>query len=174
MPYWLLTALKRNEMSLSDLLDYNKLKRIVSPDNVSVLLGFQQLDVEPIFNTINDGRLSNRWRETCSSENRQELDSFGQNLSHSEGSVVREISLKFDLQLYSKDRETKPAYELVDFTREEVALVLYPGFFQEIKDPAFELNLARDMLKTLYKYFKQHDVSHTALFKHYVKLLDRK
>lgn len=184
IPYWVVRVLKRNSLNLTDLLDYNKIRNVLSIEDVADLLSLQHLYVAPFLDRNYFGRLLNSWEESASGDLKRELVSSVISLSYSEGSKESNLlRLNRDapndaFSRFDADSETtvkdQPAFELVDFDRNVYALILKPGFTEYVSTYKGQIELVTAMLKQLYVYSKVNKVSSTTLFSSYLKLLEGK
>lgn len=184
IPYWVVRVLKRNSLSLSDVLDYNKIRNVLSIEDAADLLSLQHLYVAPFIDRNYFGRLLNSWEESASGDLKRELVSSVISLSYSEGSKESNLlrlnkdHTDDDITRFGNDTESsdkgQPAFELVDFDRNVFALILKPGFTEYVSTYKGQIELVTAMLKQLYVYYKVHKVSSTTLFDSYVKLLEGK
>lgn len=177
VPHWVLAALKRKQMSVVDVLDYSKVRQVLSAEDAALLLNLQQLYVVPFIQDNYLGYLLSSWEGSANAEHKVELYSTVVPLSYSEGSKESNLlRLKKDeavhMDILGIDQPDRPVFELVDFNREAFAIVLNPGFTDSVKEPAVQMALVKAILKLFYVYFKAYEVSCHNIFAAYVKLLN--
>lgn len=167
VPFWVEKVLKRNNLSISESLDYSKLLGLLSLSDLSAFLYFQNCDNYSIISEDNNALLSS-WERTCPSDKRVELDS-----------TVVPLSLKEDAATYIKESfetistvEGRAPYKVVDLDREHYGVIVYPGFTESMLTNNNKVAYYEEHLKLLYKYFEIHEVSPQAIFKDYLRSLE--
>jgi len=164
VPYWICNTLKRNNRLLGDVLDYDVCRKFISVDDISGLLGFQQIPELAGYTVSTDISLLSRWESTTG--NRLELDSTVIPLSHSKEKDVLER-----LKNTSGYDDQLPVFKVVDIERDFTAVIVNEGFMEAIKNNSTKKSLIDSLLDVSYKYGKIHDVSKTPLFRAYMDLL---
>lgn len=177
VPHWVLAALKRKQMSVVDVLDYSKVRQVLSAEDAAMLLNLQQLYVAPFIQDNYFGYLLSSWESSANAEQKVELTSTVVPLSYSEGSKESNLlRLKKDERVFQDilviDQPNQQVFELVDFNREAFAIILNPGFVDSVREPAVQMELVKAILKLFYVYFKAYQVSSHNIFASYVKLLN--
>lgn len=176
VPHWVLAALKRKQMSLVDVLDYSKVRQVLSVEDAATLLNLQQLYVAPFLQDNYFGYLLSSWESSANAEQKVELISTVVPLSYSEGNkesnLLRLKKVERSQDIFTSEQPDQQVFELVDFNREAFALVLNVGFADAVKESAVQMNLVKSILKLFYVYFKAHEVSSHNIFAAYVKLLN--
>lgn len=173
IPSWVETVLNRNSYTFDDCLNYDKLRQILSLEDITGFLALQELDR---FKDEIPRALFNSWKDSATGAYLVELDSTVYSLSRS-----NELKEELLLRLSSKDsntlgevmckEENNIYYKVVDINKTFAALIVYPGFFEFVKKPENEYKILVDQLKILYIYMKVFEVSFSGIFKKYVKLL---
>ena len=64
IPYWIEKALKRNKLSLKDVLNYQVIRRFFSLEDLAGLVSYQQSNGLEIFNNFYNGVLLSSWEKT--------------------------------------------------------------------------------------------------------------
>ncbi len=178
--FWVANALKRKGLALKEILDYAKVRQVLSIEDAAGLLSLQQLYVAPFIKDNYLGHLLSSWERSCTQELRRELDSSVVPLSYSEGSkesnLLRLIKEEGnDNNIFADSLFVSPSqqpFEIVDFDRDAFAVVLYPGFTASVLQRDGQLSLVRAILKLFYVYYDVYKVSSHNIFSTYVKLLN--
>lgn len=168
VPYWVENVLKRNRLNFTDLLEYGKMRDVMSVNELSAFLTVQHTGRIPVINNIVNTYLLSSWEQTRSSDEKTELDSVVVPLSYSEETVSDVVERLSQVQ---EDTEQKP-YEIVDFAREAFVVVLRKGFMQDMTAPVKQLDFVRDLLKLYYCYYEPHEVSSLQIFQNYLDRLN--
>jgi hypothetical protein len=164
IPFWIEKVLKRNNLPVSESLNYSKLSGLLSLSDLSAFLFFQNCDSFNIFVNENSALLSS-WEQTCQDELRVELDSTVVPLS------FKEEATRYVEESFAVNSEASDTYRVVDLDRENYGIVIYPGFPEYVNENRNRVKVIEDLLKVLYKYFELHEVSNTDIFKSYLKQL---
>lgn len=177
VPYWVSSALKRKQMSMVDVLDYSKVRQVLSAEDAAMLLNLQQLYVAPFIQDNYLGYLLSSWESSASVEQKVELNSTVVPLSYSEGSKESNLlRLKVDNGNFNDslvdDRPNQSVFELVDFDRSAFAIIMNKGFTDSVAEPTGQMTLVKAILKLFYVYFKIDLVSSHNIFATYVRLLN--
>lgn len=170
VPYWVATAFSRKKVSLNKCLDYATVRDILAIEDVAAFLNLQQLHAVPFIKENYFGHLLSSWESSVQPELRKELDSTIVPLSYSEGSKERNL-LRLSKDYIDPDQPNQSVFELIDFERDSYALVLNPGFTEDVAKHDTQLSLVKAMLKISYVYSNVNRVSSENVFKTYVKLL---
>ncbi len=171
VPFWVEKVLKRNNLNLSDILDYSKIRKYFSLEDLAGLIFVQDnLSLKPFENLNLNTILLSSWRKT-SGVLTSELDSGAIPLSYS-----KEVSSYVKTMLCGNNETTQDVkdsvYRIVDIERNTFCIVLKEGFIKE-EGLAFNLlNFIKDILKVFYVYHKVEDVSKEPIFRTYLELLN--
>lgn len=169
VPHWIVEVLKRNSCSLRDILNYDVIRKYVSTDDLSGLLGFQQTpEIGSLKMTAQDSLLS-RWEGSATQRNRLELDSGVVPMSYSKEKEVLSRLCKSGFDSFD---EKQFIYKVVDIDRDNIVVIMYQGFVEEIKTFNVLKELVTQLLAQCYVYCKVEQVSRFTLFKTYVDLLE--
>lgn len=167
VPYWIETVLKRNNCTLKDILDYEVLRRFIPLNDLSGLLGFQQVpEISQL--KVTDNSLLSRWESTAGTRHRQELDSTVVPLSYS---IEKETLERLKNTSLDGIGESKSTFRVTDIERDSMVVVMYEGFIDSIKQDSVKLSLVTQLLSLSYVYCRAEEVSKTELFRTYVDLL---
>lgn len=167
VPFWVQDAVERNKMSMSDVLDYGKMRAIMSLEDLASFLSIQKADKLNLFKASYNPELLDNWKSTVQDGQREELDSTVIPLSYKPEIVQSSYE-----RLQPVEGQTVDCtWQLKDFSRNTFAVVMYPGFEQNIKLKDSALALMRKILEIFYGYYEVHRVSQLPLFGEYLKLL---
>jgi len=173
IPFWIQEILGRNKLPLSTCLELDKIKPIISLNDVSAFYALQGyfkhvigIDVFP--------SLFSCW---CDSITEQNVDVLKYRDTVSLLSTDTTINKDMYNRLFdpsSKSSQYDEPFKVYDLTPEIAGVVIYPGYFLEQTDCVQQKNLIEAILKVLYVYDAYHDVACTPSFKRYLELLSNK
>ena len=168
VPYWVENVLKRNRLKFTDVLNYAKMRELMSVEDVSAFLHFQTTDWIAPLRGAECSILLSSWEQTRSANDPTELASVVIPLSQSEATasdaMQRNLVPAMDLDI--------PVYQLVDVEREVLIVVIREGFSEVMQDNAKSLDFLRDVLKQYYIYMDVHQVSTLQVFRNYLERLN--
>lgn len=168
VPYWVENVLKRNRLKFTDVLNYAKMRELMSVEDVSAFLHFQTTDWIAPLRGAECSILLSSWEQTRSANDPTELASVVIPLSQSEATasdaMQRNLVPAMDLDI--------PVYQLVDVEREALIVVIREGFSEVMQDNAKALDFLRDVLKQYYIYMDVHQVSTLQVFRNYLERLN--
>lgn len=176
IPHWIHETLNRHQLPISEALNFNALRRIVSANDMAgyILLNRHAHHVGVVDPKVQDlVDLPSVLYKTVMAEHMSYLYE-----------VVCPLSdmpqMKEDLQdrLFSPDSRT-PQYEdpfnIYDVSPEFVGVVINPGFFTgEAGSDQHVFDLLEAVVKALYVYAPLHEVASTPVFLRYLGLLSKK
>ena len=168
VPYWVENVLKRNRLAFTEVLNYGKMRGLMSVEDLSAFLYLQRADKIDLFKNAVNTYLLSSWEQTRSSDEKTELVSVVVPLSYSEETVNDVVERLSQVQ---EDTEQN-AYDIVDFAREAFVVVLRKGFMQSMATPVKQLDFVRDLLKLYYCYYEPHEVSSLQIFQNYLDRLN--
>jgi hypothetical protein len=181
VPYWIQQAMARNKLNYIDLLDYDKLRSILSIEDIASLLAlnttclfpkrFDQADVfAQLF--VSETYLYFTWSDRMSATNRVEFDNVISPLSRSDALVkstmdrlLSDNPLNFDI-ISSGD-----LYQLQVNNDGSVFAFIQKGLLSALEDRNCALKLVSDYLQALYGLLTIPEVSARSAFKLYYKLI---
>ena len=168
VPYWVENVLKRNRLKFTDVLNYAKMRELMSVEDVSAFLHFQSTDQIATLRGVDRSILLSSWEQTRSTNDPAELASVVIPLSQSEATAIdsaqRYLTPATDLDI--------PVYQLVDVEREVLVVVVRQGFEEIMQQPAHALEFLREVLKQYYIYLEVHQVSSLQVFRNYLERLN--
>lgn len=178
IPYWIAESIKRAGVSVSDCLDYNKIKKVVSTNDLLTFLASQEISSSLIGGNTGGSSwdLGFTWNESmkgCTEEQRKEAGTL-YDLSCSVNYLEEVKSRLFTPGANGPDYS--PTYEkpyiTYDLMPDVIGVVVHPGFFTESTSKELQLSLVDAILKVLYVYnTAYHEVASTLWFKRYLELL---
>lgn len=170
VPHWICEVLKRNNCSLREVLNYDVLRKYVSLDDMSGLLGFQQTPEIARLKLSSDNSLLSKWESSAVlTRSRPELDSVVVPMSHSKEKEVVSRLLKSGYDTFD---EGYSCFAVTDVDRDNFLVIMNPGFMDEIKNPEVFKKIVTKLLSQSYVYCRIDEVSKTPIFKTYVDLLE--
>lgn len=177
VPHWVHESLHRNGMNLGDCLDFEKIRGIFSQadlvqflciqDSINYITGAQE-SVQKI-----DAGLWSKWNQTLMTEDAKKLLY----------DTISPMSCDPTFQQAARDRLFSPeakrardeqAFITYDIAPEVGAIVVYPGHFTSAVLGELQVRALRAILKVLYVYNTQHEVSRTPWFRQYLTGLSLK
>lgn len=170
VPHWISDVLKRNSCSLKEVLNYDVLRKYVSLDDLSGLLGFQQTPEIARLKLSSNNSLLSKWESSAVlPRNRPELDSMVAPMSYSKEKEVVSRLQKSGYDTYGEDYDV---FKVVDVDRDNFLVIMNNGFLEEIKNSEVFIKLVTKLLSQSYVYCRIEEVSKTPVFKTYVDLLE--
>lgn len=175
IPFWIQESLHRNNLTIEECLDYEKIKRVVSTDDLAGFYNAQTLLrvlVGSEDNMLTSNELYGLWERNIPldrPELRAEMQDFTSNLARVLGPVEQLIGRLFDDG--TKEMRYPDPFKIVDLANKVFGLVIYPGHF----DRGGELCLQGELVKALLKAFNMYDaydeLAASPLFKRFLDLL---
>lgn len=170
VPYWVENVLKRNRLAFTEVLNYGKMRELMSVEDLSAFLYLQRADKIDLFKTAVNTYLLSSWEQTRSSDEKTELVSVVVPLSYSED-IISSTTKRLERNPYTEMTQDSKSYGIVDFEREAFSFVIKPGFVEDMRDNAKALDCCRDILKLFYGYHEPHEVSALPIFQNYLEHL---
>lgn len=179
LPRFVQNVLKRNKLPLSSLTDFNKVRELLSindivliqtlnrPEHWKSLLGINIVEAQKFWYGSDMG-LYKLWYDSATEENKTYLVNILSVLVES-GQANDEIAERlFNNKEGTLAQELEKPYEIVDIGPKYYGLLLEPGVF-----PNRDLSnkLVKDILKSMYLYCSQSEVAQTEIFRLYVSRL---
>lgn len=158
-------------MQLGDVLNYEKLRSVISLNDAAELLALQDLQIFTIEKLVPYmSVLLNSWRESAQGAYLTELDSVLPSLSCGDS-----ISAGLIERLKSGDptsiNEDSLKYKIVACQKNVHCIVLDNGFIEYQALPNFTLIFSRSLIDSLKFYLDTKDIASLSFFKHYVRSL---
>lgn len=171
VPHWIVEALHRNDLSVGDLLDFPKIKPILSMNDllsVVALQSFGEMVVGSRDIVAGASSVFCEWMTSCAGS-KEMTEWIDRNLCPFEHDVVTRASVQTRL-LTKPELPAKgdKAFEVLPLQDKALAVVLYPGFFHESTGADLQFNLISTVLKQLYVYESQAVVNDSAIFRRYL------
>lgn len=183
IPYWYENVLSRNDLTLVDILDYSKIRNIMSIMDIAQLayINGESSNASDAIKTFKISKVLGlrqafcSWHKTAQEEQRTELVSVLPELLCSadlEESIVRGLSRQSEDGSIIAD-DNNQTYKIVDLSRDVIAIVLYRGFIDTVNsDIQSYVGLLMDLVEKLYQLNPVHEVNQTLLFKELIECLD--
>lgn len=174
IPFWVAETMKRNQLPLNQCLSFEKIKPLMSLNDLISFLVFQTYTNHVLGSDIYID-LAAIWKNSVPEDKPKlrnecylDLPKFALDaVNHKE--VWDRI---FDpTSKHNSYDEKQVPFTVHDLTPELLGIVINPGFFTEPVDPRLQISLIESILKVLYVYDAYHEVAKTSLFKRYLDLL---
>jgi len=177
VPHWVHESLHRNGMNLGDCLDFEKVRKVFSQSDLVQFLCIQDsikylTGTEETLQAIDAG-LWRKWNETVMTEDAKALLY----------NAVSPMSTDPTFQQAARDRLFSPdvkrardeeAFITYDIAPDIGAIVVYPGHFTSAVLGELQVRALQAILKVLYVYNTEHEVSRTPWFRQYLTGLSLK
>ena len=179
LPSFVQNVLKRNKLPLSTIADFNKVRELLSINDIvliqtlnrsehwKTLLGVNVVEAQNFWYG-SDMSLYDLWYNSATEENKTYLVNILSVLVES-GQANDEIAERlFNNKENTPAQELENSYEIIDIGPKYYGLLLEPGVF-----PNRDLSnkLVKDLLRSMYLYCSQAEVARTELFKLYMSRL---
>lgn len=177
IPYWIQEVLARNQLALSACLDIEKIKPLLSLNDLVSFITLQDPKYFQLSTSIpnNISKLVSIWNSITSTN--KELSNFCWTTLLP---MSNDVSFHKDLVARLFEAETqssrfKEPFVVYDLTPDTVGVVIYPGYFvQGVNNYDLHKSLIEELLEVLYRYSSFSDVAKTSTFKQYLDLLSSK
>lgn len=182
IPSWIVNSVQSNKGQITQILDHNYIKNILSPSDLAELCYFTEhvsdiLDLEGYPNQA-DGSV-------CSGGVTSSLISLWQNLEKGasvQASDVDKINTYIAVndcerslreRLFTPDSMDSPddSFEIIQFDMEIIGVVIHPGAFTPGQSDENRFVLIRTMVQELTRLNPQKEVARTLLMRRYIELL---
>ncbi len=173
IPFWVHETLRRNKLELSAVLDFKKLREVLTlqdiasifalQDYAKMLAGCEELHIGSLYFGWNAGILANE-HEVIDFLNQQVMPIA------EDASTRKEVFARLFEPNARLERHEKP-FICYDLSPEFEGVVINPGFFTQIGDHQLQSDFVGALLKALYVYEPYNEVSKTPLFKRHLELL---
>lgn len=191
VPEFIKEKLKLSKTTVKDIVDFSKMRRALSTEDLIDLLAYQTIDIfnETCFNDVVFG--SKQYLESCwVTDSVSELEKINQKLDFNLNStedkkykyisdLLGRISNKNNFSDVAADENSLAnhacfeKYEIFYLNKKVIALVVKSGIFERDNyvNPQTFFNLAQDLLQELYVHLPRHEVATTPIFRYYLKQL---
>ncbi len=174
IPHWIHETLRRHQLNITDVLNFDALRRVVS---ASDLTGFMLLNQHSNKLGVTEDEGSSYGLEWAWGNLKEEHSHYLNNTIH----PLMNLEMSFaELQgrLFSVDSlstQYDTPFNIYDLAPRFTGVVIYPGFFTgEDGSAQHEFALLRALVKALYVSAPFHDVAQTSVFLRYLGLLSKK
>lgn len=197
VPYWIASALQRNNLPLSTVLDYRKMAQFLSPQEQGNMLLFE--DFNPFKEKIENGRhqptygmveydcgtsitacgftspLYEAWRKCVSGSIDANDSKLLKNLEAMNSLAwnklaEQEVAMRFDPANAGRIVHDHP-FITYDVEREFLIVVVFPAFFDSAQYAGNVITLCKEVLKVLYVYNTPASGCKTPYFRKYLESL---
>lgn len=169
VPFWVEQSLSKAKIPLQTILDYNKLRDIISLQDVVSLYNFQDLQLK-VTERLNLGSLFSSWSSTAQGAYKQELDSVLVPLSSNKEQYIDGFIQRLTPETDQETVEDSP-YKIVNLGNSHIGIIIYPRFIEYSLSPDNANDVMRELIRQLYVYNAHTEVSSTGLFEAWVKNL---
>lgn len=174
IPYWIQEVLSRNQLQLSACLDLEKIKPILSLNDLVSFLVLQNDEFVQKVTGINNysGDLISVWFESGNTS----LNAFRQNTLiplSTDTSFRDEVDNRL-FSIDSKEDRYKDPFIIYDLTPDVFGIVVYPGHFTKSNDLQLQKTVVESVLEVLYVYQTFSEVAKSIFFSQYLELLSFK
>jgi len=168
LPYWVMDVLKRNGLKHIDVLNFAKLRPILSMNDLASIQACQSFGED--LTGMRDGISGSIVYEWYSSADDALKDSLRRQIEPLAADQALRDTVKERLNLGDYDRPRDSLFEVLALEDKAVGIVVYPGVFSgNTFDRQFDI--VRALLRLLYVYEQPTDVTGTSLFRRYLDLL---
>jgi hypothetical protein len=170
IPYWVHNALLRNNYDIMTVLQYNKLRSVMSVEDLAELCYCQFFDKSTILSLFNSLSLpySTQWRDQMSEEQEREYNLSVQPLSFT-SPIKQSVTEKL---LDENIPNTEQSYHNVIVAGNGTFfVVMKKGFMSAIACPFYQKSLITEVLKVLYMTLPLDRVSRLEIFEKYLSFL---
>jgi hypothetical protein len=177
IPYWIQVILARNQLPLSTCLDIEKIKPLISLNDLITFVSIQNPKYFELVlgakNYMSD--IISIWVEKSTKTNTA-IRSFCYNTLvpiSSDGTFNSELVTRLFTE-ESKDTSFKEPFIIYDLAPDVCGVVIYPGFFTQVSNKQLQKKVIESILEVLYVYMSFSEVAKTPLFKQYLEVLSPK
>jgi hypothetical protein len=162
IPYWIRTVLQANSLNVIDVLNYSKLRPILSIEDLAEcycafnLVSPSKSPVASFLNDLSSWTSHNFWRESQTPEQAAEFTSFIQPLGYSDPTISRVFDRLTSLDPVDPG---KNYHSTITAQGGFSFILLEQGFINALEDKGYRLRLLSDYLKLLYVTLPPHRVS---------------
>ena len=175
IPHWVQETLNRHKLQLGDVLDFQKIRVLLSIQDLAGLLATECFEALCYGASIPDQSsypLRAAWFKSASAEQQVEVSRI--DMLSMDSSVQNDIRNRLFTPESRDDRYEKP-FITYDLSPEIAAAVIYPGYFVDGEEYSeTSLCLIESVLRVFYAYDSHHAVARSELFKQYLLLLSNK
>lgn len=173
VPFWIESAMTRNGMQLGDVLDYNKLRSVISLNDAAELLALQNLQTFTFQKLIpNTGLLLSSWQESAQGAYLTELDSVMPLLSCGD-SLNAGLIERLSNGDPSSIEAVSSKYKISSCRRDVHCIVLDKGFIDAQATVGFNLEFCRSLIESVKIYLNTQEVASFPFFNIYVRELSQ-
>lgn len=171
IPYWIADAVRRNKLDHIDILEYSRVQKIMSTEDMAQFLRINSR----VIPGIDDAQYAIRHAWDQSKSDSLDYHTFYTQLNRVEAIVNVEQDINARLYKDNFDIETLEESDSlyhIDIKKDSnIYIVIKAGFMNAMNSNEFTKRFYSDVLKKLYSLMPIHTVSNYEIFKHYLKLL---
>lgn len=173
IPHWVHETMKRNKLELPEVLDFKKLRTLLSLQDMAGFLALQEFAAQLTgLKEVHIGSLYFGWSASILANEHDQQDYLGKVVAPlaDDPSIQKEVAARLFETAARQIRLEKP-FICYDLSPEFEGVVINPGFFTQTSDSSLQAELVSAMLKALYVYEPYNEVCKTPLFKRHLELL---
>ncbi len=169
VPSLIKEVLSRYKMSVTDVLNFNKLCEVLPPDDIRALLIFQHHGAykDYLIQESNNTALLNIWQQNLSIEKTSLLDSL----------IKLNEEKNFDkdsLNKYISDTSNNSIeFSILPVDHEVIFLIINKNITYSEDYIEQDINIVENILRVLYGEYVQEDIARTSIFRRYIKMLSK-
>lgn len=175
LPYWVEDLVKREKLTMADVLDFEKMRAVLSVGQLATLLAMQQT-AESIIGSYEGGFFTGlywQWSQSARGDSKAFLDEVVHPLGDT-STTLNNFKEDYFHKEARQERHAEP-FIIYDLQREIVGLVVNPGWFVTNEpNPDLQLRLTRELIRAFYAYQPRHEVASRPLYLTYLNLLASK
>lgn len=176
VPYWVQQLLDRNKLNYIDLLDYNKVRSLMSIEDVATFMGLTNNESmkETFLGRLNgyDNYVYYRYLERATAEQRKELETVIVPLTQAETTTKTLLDrLSLDNPAEKDHISSEDLYTLQVNNDGTIFLFVKKGILNALEDRDYAHKLVSAYLQALYGLAPIHEVSQKDAFKLYLALI---
>ena len=173
IPFWVHETLRRNKMELSEVLDFKKMREVLTLQDMACFLALQEYAAMLTgAQEMHMGSLYFGWSASILANEHEVQSYLGEQVGRlaEDASTRKEVFARLFAENSRCERHEKP-FICYDLSPEFEGVVINPGFFTQIGDRQLQSDFVAALLKALYVYEPYNEVSKTPLFKRHLELL---
>lgn len=177
VPYWIKNAININKLTYYDILDYDKMRNILSIEDIAEFKFATSLynnnttilnkEITNFFNNFIYSDIWYKWSTNVNNKNKLEYINTIRPLSYTDDIINSVIN-----KLYAFDNfDDKQRYHEIIELNNMIVVIIKKGFLNAISNKEYKLNLLREYLSAMNKLLPQHIVTVKSVYKLYIDSL---
>lgn len=180
IPSWIQRLFKAEQLSIKDVLDFNKLCELMNTGDIRALIALQSHGPFAMYQVTDSdsSALLSAWQrnsknflsDTYVSTKEITVDK----LVTAANDQVDKDYLQSLISAEVRNQDSEKAFEVIPGDQYTLLLVLKDGYFGAQDYEVQDINVIENIIRVLYGEFAAEDVAQTTIFKRYVDLLSKK